>query len=251
MHNKIILLIFLGTVFQSFASKVFDVHFSIDDAYTSEPMAHVEIEVSVEKKGEYKQLGIGKTDATGKLELKNIDGSIVHIKVVSPNDNYANKEFDYFTNRGKDCRLKLSMYPSEAQLQRWLTMENANYGLSTVGSLDAQASDFDFAFGCDKDFYVEAFYDSIGTAAQNYFKKNLRYPLESLEQGEQGRVFAKFVIEKDGKLSHIEIIRSVSPTIDQEAIRLLRSMDLWNPAKCSGQKIRTRGELSINFELEY
>jgi len=251
MKKLIILSIFLSNFLYSFAGKVFDVHFVITDAYTSQVMSNVAVEISTEKRGVLKPLGNGISNELGELEIKNIEGSIIHIKVVSSDPNYAIKEFDYFTNRGKDCRLKLSMYPSEVQLNNWLTMENNNYGLPYEGSLALDASDFDFAFGCDKDYFVEAFYNDNSLEIQKYFKKEMRYPLESLEQGEQGRVFAKFIIEKDGKLSHIELTRGVSPAIDQEAIRLLRSMDLWNAAKCKGQYIRTRGEAVINFELQY
>lgn len=252
---KSIIILFLTIFFcnTSFASKVFEIHFLVKDAYTEEPVKNAAIEVSFEKKGVFKQLGIGQTDTAGIVVIPNISGAVIHIKVTSPHADFANKEFDYFTNRGKDCHLKLMMYPSESQLERWLMREDQNYGRNDEGSLSEDANDMDYVFGCLKENYTPAFYDSTATstATLNYFRKNLHYPLESSEQSEQGRVFARFIIEKDGKLSHIEIIHGVSPCIDQEAIRLLRSMDLWSPAKCSGQRIRTRAELMINFELEY
>lgn len=81
----------------------------------------------------------------------------------------------------------------------------------------------------------------------DYINKNLVYPAEAKEKGIQGRVVCKFIVERDGSLSDIKVLRSIDPLLDKEAIRLIQSMPKWNPGKQKGEKVRVYFILPITF----
>lgn len=83
-----------------------------------------------------------------------------------------------------------------------------------------------------------------------YISKNIRYPVVAEENGIQGRVLVSFIIEKDGSLTDFVIEKSVDPSLDKEAIRLVRSMPKWNPGKKDGQSVNVKYTLPITFRLQ-
>ncbi|SER11928.1 M56 family metallopeptidase [Pedobacter rhizosphaerae] len=88
---------------------------------------------------------------------------------------------------------------------------------------------------------VRKFYEYLGAS--------IRYPKKAKEDNVQGKVFLSFVVEKDGKLSDIRIIRGLSKELDEEAIRVLESSPNWNPGIVKGEPIRSRYNINVNFAL--
>lgn len=87
-------------------------------------------------------------------------------------------------------------------------------------------------------------------AFQQYIAKNVRYPQVSIQNNETGRVFVSFVVEKNGKISNVQVEQSVSKALDAEARRLIKTMPKWVPGKMRGTKVRTRCRVPINFTLD-
>lgn len=83
----------------------------------------------------------------------------------------------------------------------------------------------------------------------NWLSDNFVYPELDLEIGNQGIVYVQFVVERDGSITDVEVIKGVSSGIDREAKRLLKKSPKWNPGKVSGQEVRTRLRLPINFVI--
>jgi len=96
---------------------------------------------------------------------------------------------------------------------------------------------------------VEATFPGGETAMKEWMIKNLVYPEISVENGDEGRVFLKFVVERDGTISSIEVLKSVSRELDNEAKRMLKLMPKWTPGESSGNRVRSSFTLPINFEL--
>ena len=90
-----------------------------------------------------------------------------------------------------------------------------------------------------------------GTKALHVFiQKNVQYPVDAVENNIQGRVYVTFVVEPDGSLSGIEVMRGgVYPSINNEAERLIRVMPNWTPGETDGNKVRSRCRLPITFTL--
>lgn len=79
--------------------------------------------------------------------------------------------------------------------------------------------------------------------------KHLIYPLVDIERGIQGTVICNFVVEADGSLTNIKVIKSVSPSIDEAAIKLINSMPLWEPGTQNGKPVRVRFSCPVKFKL--
>ncbi len=79
--------------------------------------------------------------------------------------------------------------------------------------------------------------------------KNLRYPARCAEMGIEGKVFVEFVVEKDGSISSINVVRSADPDLSQEAIRVVKTMPKWIPGKQRDKAVSVRFTIPINFQL--
>ena len=96
---------------------------------------------------------------------------------------------------------------------------------------------------------VEATYIGGYHALTLFVQKEINYPQICIEGNIQGKVYVGFVIEKDGSVSHVKILRGVDEDLDREAIRLVRAMPKWKPGENGGKKVRTRASLPVNFVL--
>jgi len=82
-----------------------------------------------------------------------------------------------------------------------------------------------------------------------WISKHVHYPTLAVENGISGKVYVKFVIERDGSVSNAKIIRGVESTLDKEALRVVNLMPKWKPGKQRGKPVRVAFTLPINFQL--
>jgi protein TonB len=105
-----------------------------------------------------------------------------------------------------------------------------------------------------KDVYVvveeQAMFPGREEGLINYMNNNIKYPQSAIEKGLEGRVITRFIVEKDGSLSDVEIIRGVDPLLDNEARRLIESMPKWKPGKVYGKEVRVRYTLPVTFRVQ-
>jgi periplasmic protein TonB len=85
---------------------------------------------------------------------------------------------------------------------------------------------------------------------RKYLASNIRYPEIAQENGIQGRVFVSFVVGKDGYITDIQVVRGVDPSLDREAIRVIKAMPPWKSGKQNGAAVRVSMSLPVNFKLE-
>ena len=84
----------------------------------------------------------------------------------------------------------------------------------------------------------------------NYLSKNLKYPVVAEENGIQGRVILTCVIERDGTISNVKVVKSIDPSLDKEALHLVRAMPHWTPGKHNGSVVRVRCTIPVTFKLQ-
>ena len=90
-----------------------------------------------------------------------------------------------------------------------------------------------------------------GTNALNTFiLSNLKYPVWAQEKGIQGRVVVKFIVEKDGSISNVEVDRSVSTSLDNEAMRVVKAMPKWIPGQINGKAVKVECSHPFVFQLQ-
>lgn len=89
-----------------------------------------------------------------------------------------------------------------------------------------------------------------GTSALfDWLKTNMTYPQDAKDKGIEGRVVLKFVVQKDGTISKVQIMRSVDPSIDKAALRLVKMMPKWTPAKANGADVDSEYTLPLVYKL--
>ena len=86
-------------------------------------------------------------------------------------------------------------------------------------------------------------------ALMNYLSQNIKYPVIAEENGIQGRVVVQFVVGKDGHISDVRVAESVDPSVDKEAVRVVKNMPKWIPGKKNGQSVTVRYTLPVTFRL--
>jgi protein TonB len=86
-------------------------------------------------------------------------------------------------------------------------------------------------------------------ALMKFLSDNIRYPQVDIEMGNKGRVICTFVVEKDGSITDIKVVRGVSPSIDKEAMRVISEMPNWKPGFQNGRAVRVKFTLPVHFKI--
>lgn len=88
------------------------------------------------------------------------------------------------------------------------------------------------------------------SALFEYLSKNIKYPVVAEENGIQGRVIVSFVVERDGSITDVRVVKSVDPSLDKEAQRVVKSMPRWIPGKQNGSAVRVKYTVPVTFRLQ-
>ena len=87
-------------------------------------------------------------------------------------------------------------------------------------------------------------------ALLSWLSSHIKYPPIAQENGVQGRVVVQFVVERDGSVSGVQVVRSVDPSLDREAARVVSSMPKWTPGKQNGSAVRVKYTVPVTFKLQ-
>lgn len=134
--------------------------------------------------------------------------------------------------------MKESGYTRTFAAPRWLTLL---LGLLLVcGHLDAQ----------QKDKIEEPQYPGGRKELLKYMEENMVHPVEMRQLGVEGEVVVEFFVERSGVISGVSVVKSLSKSFDDEAIRLTRNMPRWVPGKKNGVPVRYKMTMPINFKVK-
>ncbi len=84
---------------------------------------------------------------------------------------------------------------------------------------------------------------------QQYISKHLKYPVEAIQKGLQGKVFVKFIVSSNGEIKKVSLVNSVHPLLDKEALRVVKSLPKWEAGTQNGQKVNVWITIPIVFQL--
>jgi len=103
----------------------------------------------------------------------------------------------------------------------------------------------------EKDTVVEVIPEFPGgeDSLWKFISKNVVYPEEARKKNLEGKVVIKFIIETDGSISNVEVVQSVAPILDEEAVRVIKLMPKWKPGKQRGKFVRVYFQIPIRFSL--
>ncbi len=126
---------------------------------------------------------------------------------------------------------------------------NVNNGNKNVNTTDAQNNT-----GDNRDLYevVEELpsYNGGTEALQKFLETNVRYPEEAKKAGIEGKVYVNFIVNAEGRVMEAKIMRSVSPLLNAEALRLTNSMKDWKPGSQHGEELSMAVTMPIEFKLK-
>lgn len=97
---------------------------------------------------------------------------------------------------------------------------------------------------------VSAEPDGGMSAFYGFVKKHMKYPSQARRMGIEGRVFVQFVIDTDGSITDVQIVRGIGAGCDEEAVRIIKQHPKWNPGRQRGVPVKQRMTLAINFQLQ-
>ena len=109
--------------------------------------------------------------------------------------------------------------------------------------------------GSDNEIYnttsIEVYPEFIGGMKEwtKFIQRNLRYPAMAMDQGKQGKVFVSFVVEKDGSVSNVTVIRGIGYGCDEEALRVISKSPKWKPGKQNGRNVRVKYTMPLGFAI--
>ncbi|GGI25266.1 energy transducer TonB [Pedobacter mendelii] len=109
--------------------------------------------------------------------------------------------------------------------------------------------------GEDKEIYITGGVDEYPEfeggmkAWAKYMERNLKYPYRAQEEGVQGKVFVSFVVEKDGSITDVQVLKGIGFGCDEEAIKVIKKSPLWKAGRNKGNPVRVRYNIPINFTL--
>jgi protein TonB len=88
------------------------------------------------------------------------------------------------------------------------------------------------------------------TAMMQWLGSNMRYPTAAQDIGAHGRVITSFVVERDGSITDVQVVRGVDPSLDREAVRVIQTMPAWTPGMQRNTPVRVRFTLPVTFRLQ-
>ena len=99
-------------------------------------------------------------------------------------------------------------------------------------------------------FETKPQYKGSTSALYKFLGNNIKYPIDARQQGIEGIVYIQFVIEKDGSIKDIELIKTADTLLNEEALRVLGLMTKWEAGKLEGEKVRSIYMIPIKFDIE-
>jgi TonB family protein len=212
------------------AAKTYQLTLKVTSLATASALAGLNVIAIIDEQ----KMKMGKTDQNGELLMLGLKEKSIEFIIADPTQ--LHKEYHLFYNNSKKvdqikvCSLRLNRAQEEAHFKAIDAKYPASTDKDSIDLIDAAPVGD-----------MEAFY--------NYLIENIEYPGECFEQNIEGRVFISCIVQKDGSITHAEVYKSAHPSLDAEALRVIRYAPKWIPATSAGKPIATKVIIPISFDL--
>lgn len=232
--------LFLLLPLSAIAGKSYQLEINVLSKLDSLPLKNVEVKLFEDHKLVRKLV----SDENGKVVFGGLRSKKYSFEAIGDTSDYLPYWYNLGNKMKKDVVHTIYMRPKEEyfiQHCEKLVDDFFENGGSTIP--------VDTTEKCLDDIGTDAIFPG-GQANMFYFIMNyLNYPEESIELGEQGKVYLSFIVEPDGIISNIKVLRGASKLLDQEAMRIIGEMPRWIPAVCNGKRVRSKMNIPLNFAL--
>lgn len=181
---------------------------------------------------------IGETDENGEYEITSPLEKNTRLLLKHPN--FKDTTF-FFGKENHSINLKITeLFKEKIAIEDFST-----YHFSTNDTSNVTLSNI------KNDHLIPAEFDGGQSAFYKFLSENVRYPQYAIEQEISGKVYLKFIIEKDGSILQAIVLKGVSRSIDKEAIRVIKlSSKMWLPGKIDNVPVRSYYLIPLNFNLQ-
>ncbi|MGM0530889.1 MAG: energy transducer TonB [Bacteroidota bacterium] len=150
---------------------------------------------------------------------------------------------------------QLNIVDDDVEIEDELRLEQTEADEDTEVSIDAFASQEDEEEEEENQIFVVVedmpeFKGGGINAFRKYVQENIKYPTVAAENGIEGTVFVQFVVDTDGGISNVTVTRGVDPSLNEEAIRVIRNAPEWEPGQQRGNPVRVQFTIPIVFRLQ-
>jgi len=242
------MLIILFKATMLFASKSYSITYTIHDGETRNPISGLIIQLWNDKN---ELLYTKVTDESGIAQFLEVNVRSGKIEIVDPKQCYVSIPISISNSKMKSIKRTIEIFPTvmwkEEKFKRVMEERNSKY--ADAGPIVEKG--VDSTINCNNDQYIEPQFPGGAPALQLYIARNVSYPQEAIEMNEQGRVYLAIVIEKDGSVTNISVVKKIdSQSLNYEAKRLMLNCPNWIPATCDGENVRSKAMFPINFSLK-
>ena len=147
----------------------------------------------------------------------------------------------------------INIVDDDVEIEDELVLEETEADQDTEVSIDAFAQEEEEEEEAEVFVRVENMPEFQGggiNAFRKWVQQNLDYPTIAAENGIEGTVYVRFVVDKDGSISNVQVLRSVDPSLDKEAVATVQSAPEWEPGSQRGKPVRVQFNLPIVFQLQ-
>ena len=150
---------------------------------------------------------------------------------------------------------ELNIVDDDVEIEDELRLEQSEADEDTEVSIDAFAQEEEEEEEEEQQVFVVVenmpeFKGGGINAFRKYVQENISYPTVAAENGIEGTVFVRFVVDTDGSVSNVSVMRGVDPALNEEAMRVIRGGPKWEPGEQRGEKVRVQFTIPIVFKLQ-
>jgi TonB family protein len=179
------------------------------------------------------KIKMGQTDQNGELLMLGLKEKSIDFIISDPTNRHRQETLAYHNSKKVNQTKELALRLNPKQEDAYFKEINAKYP-STPDQDTIDLIDPEPVGGLD--------------AFNNYLLTNLEFPDVAIEENIRGRVIIAFIVQKDGSITHAEVEKSVHPSLDEAALRVIRYAPKWNPATSAGKPIATKVRVPITFQ---
>lgn len=230
--KQIALLLSFFFALTSFGAKAYTTTIQVTEGYSNKLFEGCHVKLTSE---EGALLFEGNTNSAGILTFAAMDHKEYYIELSEAKGDFYPKKWKHLNKKKNDEVIKHILIPTPKYELEMLAIEDRIYGAVEIEIYDSLDIVAEFPGGI--------------AAMQRYINSHVRYPKESIDLKERGKVYLEFIVETDGSLSHVVVVKGVSNSLDNEAKRVIRSMPIWTPGSVNSVNVRSRFRMPIVFAL--
>lgn len=241
MNKFILSTIILLLTASSFAAKTYNVTIIVHSLATQQRVEGFIVSTII---NDVKKV-VGRTNADGEFVVASIREKSLHVLVEDPLNKHQEHTYYCYNPKKVDKLEKIELRLEKGQESSFFKAVDSRY-IDSTSVIYTDRSKLDDQDSAD---FIPA--SPVGGLAEifRFLSRTARYPQSCMEEGIQGKVYLSFIIEADGTVTNVNIVKGVHSELDQEAYTVIRYLPKFNPATFKGVPVRSKASMPVMFKL--